>query len=70
MNLKKTTIFAMALAFCSCVQEAEDQFPKGTNSFLAESAEELKTKITLDEDGTPLWEVGDKVSVWWGGAVR
>ncbi len=66
MNLKKTTIFAMALAFCSCVQEAEDQFPKGTNSFLAESAEELKTKITLDEDGTPLWEAGDKVSVWGG----
>lgn len=66
MNLKKTAIFAMALAFCSCVQEAEDQFPKGTNSFLAESAEELKTKITLDEDGTPLWEAGDKVSVWGG----
>lgn len=66
MNLKKTAFFAMALAFCSCVQEAENQFQKGTNSFLAESSEVLDTKVTLDNDGTPLWQAGDKVSVWGG----
>lgn len=66
MNLKKTAFFAMALAFCSCVQEAENQFQEGTNSFLAESSEVLDTKVTLDNDGTPLWQAGDKVSVWGG----
>ena len=65
MNLKKTAIFAITLAFCGCVQEAENQFQEGTNSFLAESSEVLDTKVTLDNDGTPLWQEGDMVSVWW-----